>query len=308
MSALFDTVVVGTSLRPESESHVRAAVALARQAGARVELVHALQSNDVQAPGLQWLPAETWISLENEIRRALYAQAARTGLDAAEIRRSQVLNGAPHRVLAAAASGPASLLVVGATESSRRILGTTAERVVRLASRPTLVLREGWRPQPRRIVVPVDFSPLAAGALRTGMVLAEQLGWLDRDIEAVFVLPPWPYGASRTPSGGLDRAAASDGLARFVMETTGPCRVGETLLEGDPASAICARLAPDDLVVLGTHGQSGFERFLLGSVAAQVLRSACSSVLLVPPHAAARTWMAAQTMSPELVESFHRFG
>ena len=308
MSALFDTVVVGTSLRPESESHVRAAVAFARLAGARVELIHALRSDEVQTAGLQWLPPEAWGALERDLQRALHAQAARVGLDAAETQRARVFTGAPHRVLAAAASGPASLLAVGAAESARRILGTTAERVVRLASRPTLVLRDGWRPQPRRLVVPVDFSALAAGALRTGVVLADQLGWRDRVIEAVFVLPPAPYGASRSAGGGGARAAASDGLARFVMETAGPCRAEETLLEGDPATEICARLTPDDLVVLGTHGQGGFERFLLGSVAAQVLRAAPSSVLLVPPHAAARTWMAAPVTSPELVESFHRFG
>ncbi len=48
----------------------------------------------------------------------------------------------------------------------------------------------------------------------------------------------------------------------------------------------CEEVAPD-LVLLGTHGRSGFERLLVGSVAESVMRHAQSSVLIVPPEAAA---------------------
>ena len=40
-----------------------------------------------------------------------------------------------------------------------------------------------------------------------------------------------------------------------------------------------------DLAVLGTHGRSGFERLMLGSVASGVLRSAGCNLLIVPPMA-----------------------
>jgi universal stress protein family protein len=39
--------------------------------------------------------------------------------------------------------------------------------------------------------------------------------------------------------------------------------------------------------VLGTHGRSGFERFIIGSVAESVMRHALCSVLIIPPRAAA---------------------
>jgi nucleotide-binding universal stress UspA family protein len=54
-------------------------------------------------------------------------------------------------------------------------------------------------------------------------------------------------------------------------------------LEGDPASEIVSfcRDALIDLVVMGTHGRTGVERMLLGSVAEQVLRDAPCSVLVV---------------------------
>ena len=41
-----------------------------------------------------------------------------------------------------------------------------------------------------------------------------------------------------------------------------------------------------DLVVLGTHGRSGFERFLLGSVATRIVHNGDANVLIVPPAAA----------------------
>ena len=58
---------------------------------------------------------------------------------------------------------------------------------------------------------------------------------------------------------------------------------------GQPANRILERAAnlPADLVVMGTHGTSGFEHLVLGSVTEKVLRKACCPVLTVPPRAQA---------------------
>jgi nucleotide-binding universal stress UspA family protein len=54
--------------------------------------------------------------------------------------------------------------------------------------------------------------------------------------------------------------------------------------EGDAASEILDRAAaiPSDLIVMGTHGRSGFERLVLGSVTEKVIRKATCPVLTVP--------------------------
>jgi nucleotide-binding universal stress UspA family protein len=59
--------------------------------------------------------------------------------------------------------------------------------------------------------------------------------------------------------------------------------------EGDPARNIVEQAVAieADLVVMGTHGRTGFERLLIGSVAEKVLRKAPCPVLLVPPHVTA---------------------
>jgi nucleotide-binding universal stress UspA family protein len=61
--------------------------------------------------------------------------------------------------------------------------------------------------------------------------------------------------------------------------------------EGDPARTIVdqALAIAADLVVMGTHGRSGFERLVIGSIAEKVLRKAPCPVLLVPPHVTDKT-------------------
>jgi nucleotide-binding universal stress UspA family protein len=62
---------------------------------------------------------------------------------------------------------------------------------------------------------------------------------------------------------------------------------GSVLLKGAPADALVgwAREHPCDLIVLGTHGRSGLKRFVLGSVAEKVVRTAPCSVMVARPLA-----------------------
>lgn len=62
-----------------------------------------------------------------------------------------------------------------------------------------------------------------------------------------------------------------------------PTRVEATV--GDPATSILAYMETNeiDLVVIATHGRTGFDRFLIGSVAERVLRQSPTPVLVVPP-------------------------
>jgi nucleotide-binding universal stress UspA family protein len=83
--------------------------------------------------------------------------------------------------------------------------------------------------------------------------------------------------------------------------------------EGDPPTAIVAQAATmgADLVVMGTHGRSGFDRFVLGSVTEKVLREAPCPVLTVPPRAPSpsparplKRILCAVDFSPASVDSF----
>jgi universal stress protein A len=171
------------------------------------------------------------------------------------------------------------------------------------------VVRGDLRLPPRRLVVPVDFSPLAASTLRTGVALAAQMRWGEAaPIEAVYVLTPPAYNGRQQLEASAMRSRAAAALERFAATEAGAAGVGDTLLFGDPPAEISSHLSPSDLLVLGTHGQGGFERFLLGSVASDVLRNAPCSVLLVPPHTTLPAWLPATETATAYSESFHRFG
>lgn len=140
----------------------------------------------------------------------------------------------------------------------------------------------------RNILCPVDRSDASGRALAVGAALAH---WFDarlRVLEVVSTTLP-PVAASPAAVKGLSielRRAILEELERFAEPAR---RFGAPTYfeveEGDVVAGILAEAAelPADLIVIGTHGRSGFERFTLGSIAEKVLRRAEHPVLTVPP-------------------------
>jgi nucleotide-binding universal stress UspA family protein len=90
----------------------------------------------------------------------------------------------------------------------------------------------------------------------------------------------------RPASPGRDAGGSADGnLESFVSTVIGSDGAVETLeRSGDPVTEIlnAALAVGSDVIVMGTHGRSGLQRLLLGSVAERVLRRSTAPVLTVP--------------------------
>lgn len=289
-------VLIGSSLHAESDAVVRVGLAWARAAGARVHVAHAF------APPLGYVSAvriATEMFLEMEAQRgreALARQVERVGIAPDELAGQTVRSGPAHRVLCElAAEAGAGLVILGAIdERFQRLLGSTADRVVRGAGRPVLIVRANSGDPavpPARVLAPVDLSPLSGEALRTGLErLAELRGGAPGgpEIEALFVLSPIQRQVSPqfTPEQ-VDRFAA-DELERFVATHVGGAagRVRCAVRVGTPREEILAEAEArkPDLILLGTHGLGGVDRFVIGSVAADVVREAPCSVMVIPPR------------------------
>lgn len=82
-----------------------------------------------------------------------------------------------------------------------------------------------------------------------------------------------------------DRSQLQARLEAFVQaEAAAGVTIETAIRDGNAAAEVLALAAelPADLITIGTHGRSGFERLLLGSVAERVLRKAGCPVLTVP--------------------------
>ena len=140
----------------------------------------------------------------------------------------------------------------------------------------------------RHLLCPVDRSEFSRRALRYAVVLA---GWYEADVTAITVqpvaLPPslWLEAPASIPmEQPEDRERVLASVHAFVREAVGGAPVRIEVVEGAivPRVLEAAASLPADLIVMGTHGASGFERLLLGSVTEKVLRRAPCPVLTVP--------------------------
>lgn len=148
---------------------------------------------------------------------------------------------------------------------------------------------------PRRILVPTDFSEQAAYALGYAVEIARATG---ADIDVLHVAPPLPPVSAPLPESTTmqvdawqETIKAREASARKDLDThVAPYRedVGIHLhwAEGDPPHVFRSHALEYavDLVVVGSHGRTGFRRALLGSIAERAARLSPSPVLIVREH------------------------
>ena len=142
----------------------------------------------------------------------------------------------------------------------------------------------------RRILCPIDFSDFSRHALDYAVAVAKRYGSTITVFNACPLVPATAY-APGTPMlpvsvptpGDLEALVAS--MKRFAEGEVGPTApMRFEIGEGDAASEILDRASamPSDLIVMGTHGRSGFDRLILGSVTEKVIHKATCPVLTVP--------------------------
>src|SRR5262245_33688491 len=295
------TVLIGTLLESASNPVVRAGLAVARAAGARVYLVHATPERPRLAGPETGLGEDFAGELIGWHEKRLREQIAQLGIGESDLAGAAVKTGEPHQVLIATAKDVgADLIVVGATGCgpfAAELLGSTADRVLRKAACPVLVVRGELQVPPRRVLAPVDLSPLSGDAFRCGLELLSQIAKTARiEVRTIHALSFMETLAlQRRKRGEISSEEAErrsgEELRQLVAEnrTGAPLEVETAVLPGEARFEILRELGerPADLVMLGTHGRGGMDRLMLGSVASTVARKAPCSVLMISPHPAA---------------------
>lgn len=141
----------------------------------------------------------------------------------------------------------------------------------------------------RRVLAAVDASDWTGPVLAAALDLRRAFGADLTVLHAQLLLPP-PYFTERAVAAlaqmlESQRLAAEAWLRQTAAGHLGDAPFATRLVEAAPAEAILrtARQVEADLVVLGTHGRTGLQRLLLGSVAERVLRECDRPVLAVRP-------------------------
>ena len=213
-----------------------------------------------------------------------------------------VEQGQPEDVIVEKAAGDKETLIGMATRGRsgihRWLMGSVAEKVLRGATNPLLLVRgneEGksdGRATLKSIVVPLDGSKRAETVLSPAVDLAKKLS-LEIVLTRAYQIP------LSSAYAGADAAYIpnSDALLNLVREEAGAYleakvnelkqngieKVSSILLVGSGADEIIdlARSTPDNLIAMCTHGRSGVKRWALGSVTEKVVRHSGDPVLVV---------------------------
>lgn len=283
-------VLVARDFSSVSNRAVRYALDVAARTGATLHVLHAevLHEAPVPAGAEDHTPAEGLSTFREELKQkgAVSAEA----LDAVpieEVVRRDVSPGPA--ILSYASEADVDLIALGThgrRGPSRILLGSVAEEVVRQADRPVLTVRgeedahsEAAPEEVDRILVPVDFSDYSREALRGAK---EWAVLYDATIDVLHVVAenihPTFYAGGVKSIYDMEpniEQKVQDRLETFVSETDGPdVETRSHVRVGNAAPDIVEFVDEHqiDLVTMSTHGRTGLDRFLLGSVAEKIVR------------------------------------
>jgi len=265
-----DSIIVGVTDAPSSRYAVDWAVARAATRGQDVVLF-TIVGGAVGAVG------------EDEVlERALAAAQAAADAEAARVGASgvavttRVARGNPTTELIEA-SEDAALLVIGSDHRAhgKGRNGPHGPHVVAGSRCPVVVVPDVDTEGRHGIVVGVDGSDVSGKAIAFAAAEASRLGepliavsaWSPVVIPGDFTMYPEMYVTDLESS----TRALVDGMLEDVRAAYPQLEIETRVEEGDPSTVVNDIAATARMTVVGTHGRTGFTRFLLGSTSAQVL-------------------------------------
>lgn len=255
--------------------------------------VHAFYAADTNRDSVTRVGGETVDALETA-GEEIVAEARDRARERGASADSEVRQGSPAESIVGYADAIETDLIVMGTHGRRGfqrfVLGSVAENVVRRSPVPVVTIRADDSVAPTypydSILVPIDDSEFSAVARDVAVETARRTGatlHLLSVVDASTVRADgWEYGVAERlvdTAGDIVESAAElardEGVERVVTEV----EVGSIARE----IRSYAEETEPALVVVGTHGRSGFDRYLLGSVAERVIRTAPAPVMAVRP-------------------------
>lgn len=289
---MFQKILVPLDGSELAEKALPLAVALAQGLQSEIRLVRMVPYFAVMAADpllydeINRLSEEEALSYLRDVAQRLPAQVK--SAVAAEI------GSAAEGILEQARKNEADLIVIsshGRSGLNRWVFGSVAERVLGHAEVPTIIVNsrcQPWDESPKKILVPLDGSDLAEEAILPAEALARAL---NAELHLVRVTPG-AHARLETPAMAQ---VFADIEKKEVVEAQQYLKSKGESLHVDGVTAV-VELSTDavadaimdyaarnkiNLIVMSSHGRSGISRWMYGSVAEKVLRSACCATMVV---------------------------
>jgi nucleotide-binding universal stress UspA family protein len=301
---LFQHILIPIDARPFSQHAATLGLELAKQFAARVTMLHVLEVHPMFALQTEFAASGVLVERAKKLLEPWVALAEQHGVQLETKLLEDESGNVAAGITKTAEELKCDLILMGTLGREgfdRLLVGSVAERVVRTANQPVMLLRgtaEVAKANPiASMLVPIDDSLESQVALKTAAELAAQLGV---GLHVLYVVPdmplpmgdglgfgtltyqpePWLEALNNQGRAIIDKAKlALEPILKpehleVSMVQQGGERIAQVILK-------FAREHASSLIVLGTHGRSGLDRLLLGSVAEGVMHHADVPVLLV---------------------------
>ncbi len=279
------TILVGTDFSPGSVSAVAQAVRLANHAGAALHVVHATRFERIEE--LHQIAPEADSAIAEHLREE--AQERLGGLELPEDVTIHSRVGKPAaEILKLAEDVGADLIILGATGSGGRRMGSVAGRCVRQCRTPLLLVPPGRDAPFKHVIAAIDLTP-------EGARLVQAAAWFaDADAAPCTAMHVYEVPWERARWGGSPKNSADlhnkmvdllDHKLRTIAAKSGSnTEVGCELVESiNYAKAIIerARSLDADLIVTGTATRTALGYFVLGTTAEKLMHDSECAVLAI---------------------------
>lgn len=284
-----ERILLSTDGSNFSEGAIREAIRIAKRCSSKLSAISVIETNpEFEALAPQYLEKQ-----EKSARESLEAirdRAKKEGIDCSY----SVFDGedAYKVVVSEAEKAKISLIVMGRrgrTGLSRLVMGSTTARVIGHAPCNVLVVPRAAEIAFKNIVVATDGSRFSNAAVSEAIGLAKRNGAALTVISVVpseFLAPTdIELGMTQREMIAEKEMKEAEKNAKTVKEAAQKEGVAVTafVMSGKPADAIveAAKDKKADLVVVGSHGRTGMDRLLMGSVAERVIVLSSCAVLVV---------------------------
>lgn len=280
---LLDNILLADDFSKSSKHVVETAIELAKVLQSKIIPIHILPDT-IENEKVKLLLNETADQNLKEVLKKIES----AGLEAGEpiIRFGSVSD----NIIKASISVNTNLILIGSGETQKGnhfLLGTTAQRIIQRSEKPVLVVKEDEPLNIKNILCPVDFSETSKRALQSAITMSHRFK-AELTILSVCEVHTsnWMGIAENDIIQENDSKYANhkDKFDTFLKEfNLTDLKWSQESPKGSPADEILNAVSrkKSDLLVMGTVGRTGLNRWILGSVTEKVVREVpCSFITL----------------------------